>query len=154
MGEDGARDQGDSTIEMALLLAAIIVVMLPALVFFGRAVMGAFAAPCVAMGSDTCGEESGGGSSGGGSSGGGSSGGGSGGGVVETPTQQLEALVAAQVPDPGGGSSKVTCDHQSSTHPPRGSTAHCDVKFPSNGQTRTYSVTWVDDVGTIQVVPA
>jgi hypothetical protein len=87
--------------------------MLPALVFLGRAVMGAYAAPCVAMGNDTCGQESGGVSSGGGSSGGGS-----GGGVVVTPTRQLEALVAARVPDPGGGSSNVTCDHQSSTHPP------------------------------------
>jgi hypothetical protein len=28
------------------------------------------------------------------------------------------------------------------------------VKFPSNGQTRTYTVTWLDDAGTIQVVPA
>ncbi len=150
MRDDGLGDRGDSAVEMALLLAAICVVMLPALVFLGRAVLGAVAAPCVAMGNDTCDEQSGGRSSGGG----GSSGGGSEGGVVVTPTQHLEALVAARVPDPGGGSSKVTCDHQSSTHPPRGSTAHCDVMFPSNGQTRSYSVTWVDDAGTIQVVPA
>ncbi len=148
MGEKRPGDRGSSTIEMALLLAAICVVMLPALVFLGRAVMGALASPCVATGNDTCDE-----ASGGFSGGGGSSGGGSGGGVGVTPTQHLEAQVAAQVPDPGGGSSKVTCDHQSSTHPPRGSTAHCDVMFPSNGQTRSYSVTWVDDAGTIQVVP-
>jgi Flp pilus assembly pilin Flp len=142
--DDRPGDRGDSTIEMALLLAAICVVMLPALVFLGRAVIGAVAAPCVAMGNDTCDGESVAGSSGGGS----------GGGVVVTPTQHLEALVAAQVPDPGGGPSQVTCNHQSTTHPPRGTSAHCSVKFPSNGQTRTYSVTWVDDAGTIQVVPA
>jgi hypothetical protein len=35
--------------------------MLPALVFLGRAEMGAYAARCVAMGNDTCGQESGGG---------------------------------------------------------------------------------------------
>ncbi|HEX4699213.1 MAG TPA: hypothetical protein VH857_07625 [Actinomycetes bacterium] len=144
MREDRVRDRGGSAIEVALLLAAMTVVMLPALVLLARVVYDGFAAPCVAMGSNNCDEQSGGGLSVGGS----------GGTVSATPTQQLEAMVAAQVPDPGGGSSTVRCNHQSSTHPPRGSKAQCNVKFPSNGQTRTYSVTWVDDAGTIQVVPA
>jgi Flp pilus assembly pilin Flp len=139
------RDRGGSAIEVALLLAGMSVVMLPALVLLGHAVNDALASPCVAMSNSTCDAQSGGASSGGG---------GSGGGVTGTPTQQLEALVAAQVPDPGGGSSTVRCNHQSTTHPPRGSTAHCNVKFPSNGRTQAYSVLWVDDVGTIQVVPA
>jgi Flp pilus assembly pilin Flp len=138
------RDRGGSAIEVALLLAAMSVVMLPALVLLAHVVYDGFAAPCVAMGNDNCDAQSGGGSSGGGS----------GGGSAGTPTQQLEAIVAAQVPDPGGGASQVTCNHQNSSHPPPGSKAHCHVKFPSNGQTRTYSVTWVDDAGTIQVVPA
>jgi Flp pilus assembly pilin Flp len=142
--EDRFRDRGGSAIEVALLLAAMTVVMLPALVLLAHVVYDGFAAPCAAMGNDNCDEQSGGGSSGGGS----------GGTVFGTPTQQLEAMVAAQVPDPGGGSSKAKCNHQSSTHPPRGSQAHCNVKFSSDGQTRTYSVTWVDDAGTIQVVPA
>jgi Flp pilus assembly pilin Flp len=137
------NDRGGSAIEVGLLLAGMSVVMLPALVFLAHAVNGALAAPCVAMGNSTCADQSGGGGSGGGGSG----------GAVGTPTQQLEAVVAAQVPDPGGGSSQVRCNHQSTTQPPRGSTAHCRVKFPSNGQTRIYSVTWVDDAGTIQVVP-
>jgi hypothetical protein len=142
--ENKPGDRGGSAIEVVLLLAAMTAVMLPAMVLLAHVVYGALAAPCVAMGNDTCDEQSGGGSSGGGS----------GGGAAATPTQQLEALVAAQVPDPGGGSSKVTCNHQDSSHPPRGSQAHCNVTFPSNGQTRTYTVTWLDDAGTIQVVPA
>jgi Flp pilus assembly pilin Flp len=141
--EDMRRDRGGSVIEVGLLLAGMSAVMLPALVLLGQAVNGALGAPCTAMGNSTCAVDSGGGSSGGGS----------GGGATGTPTQQLEARVAAQVPDPGGGSSKAKCNHQSSTQPPRGSTAHCNVKFSSSGQTRTYSVLWVDDAGTIQVVP-
>jgi Flp pilus assembly pilin Flp len=144
--EDRLRDRGGSAIEVALLLAGMTVVLLPALVLLGHVVYGGFAAPCAAMGNDNCDAQSGGGSSGGG--------GGSGGGSAGTPTQQLEALVAAQVPDPGGGSSKAKCNHQNSSHPPRGSKANCNVKFSSNGQTRTYSVTWVDDAGAIQIVPA
>ena len=144
MRDDRVRDRGGSAIEVALLLAAMTVLMLPAMVLLAHVVYGGFAAPCAAMGNDTCDQASGGGSSGGGGLG----------GVVATPTQQLEARVAAQVPDPGGGSSKAKCNHQNSAHPARGSQAHCNVKFSSNGQTRTYSVTWVDDAGTIQIVPA
>ena len=64
MHDDRPSDRGGSAIEVALLLAAMTVVLLPALVLLAHVVYDGFAAPCAAMGNDNCDEQSVGGSSG------------------------------------------------------------------------------------------
>ena len=69
-------DRGGSAIEAALLIAAVALVMVPALFFLGRAVDEAFSKPCDDLSDDACASPRAAAGSGGG--GGGGSGGGEG----------------------------------------------------------------------------
>jgi hypothetical protein len=50
------------------------------------------------------------------------------------------------------GAASAACDGQTTTTPPRNSTAMCTVTF-ADGHTRDYQVRWLDDAGTIRVSP-
>ena len=134
-------ERGGSAIEAALLIAAIAVVMLPALFLLGRAVDSAFGKPCEAEElQDRCAVQ---GAGPGGSSGG--SGGGS-----SAYTANLETRVASEVSNQTGQSSSASCEKQDTPTPPRGTTATCNVQL-ADGSTAVYQVQWTDDAGTFVV---
>lgn len=144
-------DRGGSAIEAALLMAAVALVMLPALFLLGRAVDAAFSKPCEAKelpGADACAAARGGGGGGGGAGSGGSgsgTGGGSSAADAAQATRDLETWLVGeiQVP-PSGGTPQITCRDLATATPPPGSTTDCDATFP-NQPTEHYVVEWGTD---------
>jgi Flp pilus assembly pilin Flp len=144
-------DRGGSAVEAALLMAAVALVMLPALFLLGRAVDAAFNKPCDAeelSGADACAAARGGGG-GGGAAGSGGSGSGSGSGneaeAARVATRNLETWLAGELPvPPSGGSPTVVCQDLASASPPAGTKTSCDATFP-NQPTQTHVVEWGAD---------
>jgi Flp pilus assembly pilin Flp len=149
-------DRGGSAVEAALLMAAVALVMLPALFLLGRAVDDAFSKPCDAKelpGADACAAARGGG--GGGAAGSGGSGAGTGGGSNATDlaraTSELETWLIGEIPvPPSGGTPRIVCQELASATPPAGTKTNCDATFP-NQPTQTYVVEWGAN-GTRQVL--
>ncbi len=148
MGSWRLDDRGGSAVEAALLMAAVAIVMVPALFLLGRAVDSAFSKPCDELSNGSCAASRGGGPGGGGASGsgGGSDGGGS---AAQAATRDLESWVTSHV-STLSGSPRVSCEELETPTPPPGSTATCTATFTNGDPDRRYVVEWTSE-GTRQL---
>lgn len=132
-------DRGGSAIEAALLIAAVALVMLPALFFLGRAVEDAFSKPCDEKPDLACASRPGSDGSDGDSAGGN----GSLGNEVsdESPPDDLDDRVTNQLSSDGAES--TVCDGPVTVSPPTRSTV-CRVTYADSRPVQAYRVVWTE----------
>jgi Flp pilus assembly pilin Flp len=128
-------DRGGSAIEAALLIAAVAVVMLPALFLLGRAVDSAFSKPCEELPDSACASRTG------------TDGGTDSRRGTDQPSsdERPPADLGARVTDRlrGAGARSAVCDGPVTVHPPVHSTT-CEVTFTDGRPPRQYLVVWRD----------
>ena len=131
-------DRGGSAVEAALLMAAIALVMLPALFLLGRAVDSAFGKPCEAEELDNrCAVQR---------DGGGQDGDAGGSDAGSAAPANLSSRVANEV-----GSAEVEsvdCDSPVTGTPPNQSTT-CEVHYTDGRPSETFQVVWTGDTGPV-----
>ena len=143
-------DRGGSAIEAALLIAAVALVMVPALFLLGRAVEEAFSKPCDDLSDNACASRAEGGGGGGG--GGGDGDGGTFGTDVneESPPDDLDDRVVENLS--GEGVESAECNGAVTVSPPTRSTI-CEVTYADSRPPRMYRVVWTDGSDDVDPTP-
>lgn len=136
--------RGASAVEMALLIVAIALVLLPAAFFLGKSIKSTFVDTCGTVNGSQCAAAPGGG--------GGPGGGGPGGGSPPTTPAAVEDSVADQLEqsDPPSGKPQVSCPNLTQVPPPAGTQTTCTATYAS-GATRTVVVRFTDDQGNFTI---
>jgi Flp pilus assembly pilin Flp len=137
-------DRGGSAIEAALLIAAVAVVMVPALFLLGRAVDAAFGKPCDELPDDACASSTRTGGSTDGRHG----------PIQPTGGERAPADLKNRVTERlrAAGAESAVCDAAVTASPPTRTTT-CEVTFTDGRPPRMYVVVWRDDTDDLTVRP-
>jgi Flp pilus assembly pilin Flp len=137
-------DRGGSAVEAALLIAAVAVVILPALFLLGRAVDSAFGKPCEELPDSACASSA---SSDGGSDGGHGT---EQPGGDERPPADLSTRVTDRLR--GEGATSAVCTGPVTVNPPERSTT-CQVTFADSRPPGQYLVVYREDSDDLTLRP-